>query len=122
MLGAGYRHQTGRFRLGADVGFLTETTTCSWSDKPSLTLSEKDYWAIILPTGEYTYLKKGIFELYGSVSAGAMLDLSQMKSNTIFAFQANPIAMRLQGKKLGYFIEGGVGFKGIITTGLYYRF
>ena len=84
----------------------------------------------VLPTFEYTYLRKENVRLYGSVAAGAMLYLHSNSTNNskkeksesvFFASQVNPIAIQV-GKRIGGLAELGFGTRGIATAGLFCTF
>lgn len=50
-------------------------------------------------------------------AAAAKADL-----NTSFAYQVNPIALRVGNETIGAFVEAGLGHKGFVTAGLSFRF
>ena len=85
---------------------------------------------LILPTAEFVYYKRRLVELYGTAAAGVNLvrhtekGLSeagkaaarQTDLSTSFAYQINPIALRVG------FLEAGFGYKGFLTAGISMRF
>lgn len=134
--GFGYRYNIHRFRIGGDFGFSQTTGKLTLSGEKSPSIKEKEWKMLILPTGEFTYLKKGLIELYGAAGAGISLTrhtengiTSTGKSavkgshfNTVFAFQVNPIAIRIGNEKIGGFLEAGLGHKGFVTAGISMKF
>jgi len=138
MFGVGYRYQINRFRIGGDLGFYSEKNNVTLPGSKVADLREDTYHLLVIPTSEFMYYKKGIVELYGSGGAGVIFSNIGIKgltnagvefdkkfrptTMTNFAFQVNPIAIRLGNEKIGGFIEGGFGFKGFCTVGVNYRF
>ena len=49
---------------------------------------------------------------------------SEKKANfsTDFAYQVNPIAVRVGNERVGGFVEAGLGNKGFLTAGLSFKF
>src|SRR5699024_7083076 len=75
---------------------------------------------LILPKAEFKYLNKRIIQLYGNAAAGLALFKANGTNATSFAFQVNPIGLRI-GNRLGGFFELGAGLKGFFTLGLSFR-
>lgn len=132
----GYRYSINRFRIGGDISFISNRSKLSFAHDKTASLRQYNLSFMILPTVEFQYYKKGIFELYGSAAGG--LDLTrtyykiinngtyyQFASSSIsetFAWQVNPIAIRLGNSTLGGFLEAGLGHKGFFTAGMSVRF
>ena len=134
--GLGYRYAVGRFRVGADLGFAHTTSKLTLSGDKMPSIKERELNFMILPTAEFVYLKSRLVELYGNASAGVSLKrhtetglteagkaaAAKAYLNTSFAYQVNPIALRVGNETIGAFVEAGLGHKGFITAGLSFRF
>lgn len=134
--GLGYRYAVGRFRVGADLGFAHTTSKLTLSGDKMPSIKEHELNFMILPTAEFVYLKSRLVELYGNASAGVSLKrhtetglteagkaaAAKADLNTSFAYQVNPIALRVGNETIGAFVEAGLGHKGFITAGLSFRF
>lgn len=134
--GLGYRHAVGRFRVGADLGFAHTTSKLTLSGDKMPSIKERELNFMILPTAEFVYLKSRLVELYGNASAGVSLKrhtetglteagkaaAAKADLNTLFAYQVNPIALRVGNETIGAFVEAGLGHKGFVTAGLSFRF
>ena len=134
--GLGYRYAVGRFRVGADLGFAHTTSKLTLSGDKMPSIKERELNFMILPTAEFVYLKSRLVELYGNASARVSLKrhtetglteagkaaAAKADLNTSFAYQVNPIALRVGNETIGAFVEAGLGHKGFITAGLSFRF
>lgn len=134
--GLGYRYAVGHFRVGADLGFAHTTSKLTLSGDKMPSIKERELNFMILPTAEFVYLKSRLVELYGNASAGVSLKrhtetglteagkaaAAKADLNTSFAYQVNPIALRVGNETIGAFVEAGLGHKGFITAGLSFRF
>lgn len=134
--GLGYRYAVGRFRLGADLGFSHTTSKLTLSGDKTPSIKERELNFMVLPTADFVYLKGKLIELYGNASAGVSLKrhtetglteagkntAAKSGLNTSFAYQVNPIAMRIGNETFGGFIEAGLGHKGFLTAGVSFRF
>lgn len=134
--GLGYRYAVGRFRLGADLGFSHTTSKLTLSGDKTPSIKERELNFMVLPTADFVYLKGKLIELYGNASAGVSLKrhtetglteagkntAAKSDLNTSFAYQVNPIAMRIGNETFGGFIEAGLGHKGFLTAGVSFRF
>ena len=132
----GYRYSIARFRVGADLGFVQSTGKLTLIGETAPSLKEKDLNFMLLPTVEFVYFKRGVVELYGGASAGVNLVNHTEKSlnqtatsnakksdlSTNFAYQVNPIALRVGNQRIGGFLEAGLGYKGFVTAGVSLRF
>lgn len=134
--GLGYRYAVGRFCVGADLGFAHTTSKLTLSGDKMPSIKERELNFMILPTAEFVYLKSRLVELYGNASAGVSLKrhtetglteagkaaAAKADLNTSFAYQVNPIALRVGNETIGAFVEARLGHKGFITAGLSFRF
>lgn len=132
--GFGYRYSINRFRLGADLGFGMTTSKLALAGENSPSIKEKDLRFLVLPTAEFVYFKRRLVELYGSAAAGVNLSrhsetalaknatAGKSTLNTDFAYQVNPIALRVDIDRVGGFVEAGLGTKGFVTAGVSFKF
>ena len=134
VFGLGYRYAlTKKFRLGLDLGFAKVTSKVTSSQDKTPSIKEKELNFLVLPTAELIYFRRNLFQLYGSASAGADFtrhyetgltvrgkELAQKKSKfeSGFAYQINPIGLRVGNSRIGGFVEAGLGYKGFVTAGL----
>lgn len=134
--GLGYRYSINRFRFGGDLGFSQLTSKLTLTGEKTPSIKEKEWNMLFLPTAEFIYYKKGLFELYGAASAGVSLNHHSEKGLTmsgmsaakkssfsaLFAYQVNPLAVRVGNDRIGGFVEAGLGHKGFVTAGVSLRF
>ncbi len=132
----GYRYSISRFRLGGDLGFAQTSSKLALSGEKSPSIKERELNFLVLPTAEFIYYKRRLFELYGGASAGVNLvrhtesGLTEAGKKTAqksslsssFAYQVNPIAFRVGNECVGGFVEAGLGNKGFLTAGISLRF
>ena len=134
VFGLGYRYaMSKRFKLGMDLGFAKVTSKITSSPDKVPSIKEKELNFLVLPTAEFIYYRRNHFQLYGSASAGVDFtrhfetgltergkELAQKKSKfeTDFAYQINPIGLRIGNNRIGGFVEAGLGYKGFVTAGL----
>ncbi|MGL5787392.1 MAG: hypothetical protein ACRCX4_11325 [Bacteroidales bacterium] len=137
IFGIGYRYAISRWKVGGDIGFASLTNRVKSSFYGSMTRNtESNIHFLILPTGELTYFKRKKVTLYSSAAIGAILSRSSYSSDyffenrfiensfnysdfyATFAFQVNPIAIRVGNERIGGFMELGVGYKGFISAGI----
>lgn len=134
IIGIGYRCSFYHFRLGIDCATARITSDVRDVEQHTTVMKEKVQHYLVLPTAEWIYYKFGNIELYGSGSSG--IDVSRQtykgltpqgklwsenlpdKSSVKFAYQINPIAIRLGRKRIVGYAEMGLGYKGFITLGL----
>ena len=129
----GYRYQLNRFRVGFDAGFAQVCSKITLAGDKSVSYKEKELNLMVLPTAEFVYLKRNLFELYGAAAAGMNLTRhtesacsemgkAQAQSGATygkeFAYQVNPIGVRVGNSRIGGFVEAGVGYRGFVTAGL----
>lgn len=134
--GLGYRYALNRFRVGADLGFSQTNSKLVLSGEKSASIKERELNFLVLPTAEFVYYRRGIFELYGTAAAGVNLNRHTERGlteagksiarkaslSTDFAYQVNPIALRVGNDRIGGFLEAGLGNKGFVTAGISLRF
>lgn len=132
--GFGYRYGINRFRVGADLGFGMSSSKLALAGEESPSIKEKDLRFLVLPTAEFVYYKRRLVELYGSAAAGINLSRhtetplakssmgSKSNFSTDFAYQVNPIALRVGNNRVGGFVEAGLGTKGFVTAGISFKF
>lgn len=134
VLGMGYRYKLSRrFKVGMDIGCARITSKVTYSSDRTPSIKEKDLDLLVLPTAEFVYYKRNLVELYGSVAAG--VDLSRHYENGLtekgrqmakkkssfeneFAYQVNPIGVRVGNNRIGGFVEAGLGYRGFVTAGV----
>lgn len=134
--GLGYRYMLNRFRVGGDLGFMHNSSRLTLAGDKEASLKEREWQFLVMPAAEFVYFKRGLVELYGSAAAGVSLLRHQetgltaagkdvaRKSNLSagFAYQVNPIALRVGNDRIGGFVEGGLGHRGFVTAGVSLRF
>lgn len=134
--GLGYRYAIGRFKVGGDVAFSQSKSDLTLAGDNSVSLKERDMNFLVLPTAEFVYFKRRLVELYGSASAGVNLvrhsetpktDAGKIAAkkesfDPSFAYQVNPIAVRVGNDRVGGFVEAGIGHKGFLTAGVNVKF
>ena len=134
VIGLGYRYAFNkRFKLGMDLGFAKVSSKIEDATEKKPYIKEKELNMMVLPTVELVYLKRNLFEIYGSGSVGANFcrhsetgltekgrQLAQKNStlDTQFAYQINPLGVRIGNNRIGGFVEAGLGYKGFITAGV----
>lgn len=134
--GIGYRYAINRFRVGGDLGFAQTSSKLALAGEKTPSVKERELNFLVLPTAEFVYYKRGLVELYGGASAGVNMvrhkesglneagnKLAKKASlSTSFAYQVNPIALRVGNDRIGGFLEAGLGHKGFLTAGVSLRF
>ena len=138
VFGIGYRYRLSkRFKLGLDLGLAKVTSMVTSSPDKTPSIKEKELNFLVLPSAEIVYLKRNRFELYSSASAGVDFsrhyetgltargtELAQKNSkfDTEFAYQINPIGVRVGNSRIGGFVEAGLGYRGFVTAGISFGF
>ncbi len=127
--GLGYRYHIDRFGLGVDLGYSTakeELFKKSKDVEPFETSKMKRYF--FMPTASYSWYRTHYIDFYGSASAGTIYETTRKdtadaktESETIFAYQINPIGLRIGNETAGGFLELGYGQKGILSAGISIR-
>lgn len=134
VFGLGYRYGISkRFKLGMDLGFAKVSSQVTVTGDKSPSIKEKELNLMVLPTAEFIYFSRNLFQLYGSAAAGINLtrhnetaktdkgkEFVQKDSrfNQEFAYQVNPIGVRVGNSRIGGFVEAGLGYRGFITAGI----
>ena len=133
VFGLGYRYTIQRFKVGGDLGFAHVSSKLAYTGQKAPSVKEKELNFLVLPTAEFTYFRRGVVELYGTASAGVNMkrhsesaltaegrNLAKSKSSfsADFAYQVNPIAIRVGNDRIGGFVEAGFGTKGFATAGI----
>ncbi|WP_223609591.1 hypothetical protein [Chryseobacterium sp. OSA05B] len=139
LITTGYRYVlTDRIKVGLDLAYSTNKTYYLIENnytKDKVTTVVKDQFYIIMPTASYSYIKKGLFDFYGTLSAGVAFNKVKYsiknnnslslqnpdQSSTLFAYQITPAGLRV-GKKIGGFVEAGFGYKAVLVAGIDYKF
>lgn len=136
VFGLGYRYSIHRFRVGADLGFAQASSKLVLAGEKAPSIKEKGLNFLVLPTAEFVYFKRNLFELYGGASVGVDLvrqseskldekGKSASEKNSLsanLAYQVNPIAFRVGNDRIGGFMEAGFGHKGFLTAGVSLKF
>lgn len=136
VFGLGYRYSIHRFRVGADLGFAQASSKLALAGEKASSIKEKGLNFLVLPTAEFVYFKRNLFELYGGASVGVDLvrqseskldekGKSASEKNSLsanLAYQVNPIAFRVGNDRIGGFMEAGFGHKGFLTAGVSLKF
>lgn len=132
--GLGYRYAINRFRVGADLGFGMSSSKLSLAGEKTPSIKEKDLRLLVLPTAEFVYYKRRLIELYGSAAVGVNfsrhtetpveknVDGRKASFSTDFAYQVNPLGVRVGNNRVGGFVEAGLGSKGFLTAGISFKF
>ena len=133
--GFGYRYSLGRFKVGTDLGFSSSNSKLALAGEQAPSLKESNVNFMILPAAEFVYYKRGLFELYGTAAGvnlsrhkeTALTDAGKKAAkkadlSTSFAYQVNPIALRVGNDRIGGFVEAGLGNKGFLTAGVSLKF
>lgn len=133
MWGIGYKyHINNRFSAGMEVSYLSSSKDINFKKSDDeYNVHRKSSFLLILPTAQYHYLNREKLQLYGNIGLGVLnYSIKEDKdvgseafdeNYTSFAFQVNPIGLRV-GKRIGGFAELGFGFKGIINIGASMKF
>lgn len=133
LISIGYRYSINdRLSVGSDIGYASQSSDLEYNSngRKEIGGSRKANHILVLPTAKFSYIKKGLFDFYGSASVGVIFSQSTdnyknssifKSDNTGFAWQLNPAGLRI-GKKIGGFIEVGAGYKGFVSLGANYKF
>ena len=134
VFGIGYRYTIKNwFKVGMDLGFAKASSKVVVSPDKNPSIKEKELNMLVLPTAEFVYFSRNLFQLYGSASAGVdftryydtaltprgkEVALKGSKFDTGFAYQVNPIGLRVGNNRIGGFVEAGLGYRGFVTAGI----
>ncbi len=123
-----YRHRP-KSRLSFGFALVySRLDTDMYSDEDYSGKSLNNYFTIA-PEIEYKYINRKNFKMYGFVGAGVTLnrqevtepDATSTSNSWYFNFQATLIGVQL-GHNLGIYAEGGFGYKGIASIGVFGSF
>lgn len=116
-------HPDNRFSYGADIIFNGMSSDFSYTSGSKS--SVKSNFFTILLRGDYRYINKDGFKLYGSLAAGPSFFKSTgttgSSTSTRLGYQITPIGLSFGNSFVGW-AELGFGFRGLISAGLAYRF
>ena len=133
VFGLGYRYSFNkRLKFGADLGFALVSSKIEDATAKKPYLKEKELNFMVLPTLEFVYFKRSLVEIYGSGSIGANFcrhsesgltekgkQVAQRSTfDTQFAYQVNPLGVRVGNSRIAGFAEAGLGYRGFITAGI----
>lgn len=127
-----YKYSFSRlYSLGAVVAFNGYEYRVMDGDT-KLGTRNNNYISIALEN-DFTYWRKGIFSIYGTLGVGfyhsSITDTDNageeaVRNNNTVTYQISPLCLSLGGR-LGGYVELGVpwiGYKGMISGGVYYNF
>jgi len=112
-----YRHVNPHIALGGE--FVWENITMTQEKQAKMTRTN---YLTLLPGAKFEWFNHNHFGMYSKVNAGADYSADGTNCKISFAFQASPIGLELGGKQFRWFAEAGLGFQGLLSTGLSYRF
>lgn len=125
----GYKYGVSE-RISAGATLLYEHGTANaLVNKEQIGRFKNNYFTLAAE-GEFRYIDKPAFKLYGILGAGATLFNQEYKpdegeadkdSKLHFNFQVSPIGIKL-GNNIGIFAEAGFGYKGIVSAGVFTNF
>ncbi|SRR5574344_579289 len=126
LISCGYRYvAASRLKIGMDVGYISISSKIKDRNDKTREIKERVTDVLLLPAVEFLYYKKGLMELYGSTAAGIDIvkykysdSLQKEKLPVTFAYQVNPIAVRIGNDRIAGFLEAGMGYKGFLTVGI----
>ena len=130
-----YRYQvSNRLTVGGQVGYFAYSGTTTETTKQGTIYEIYDIDRsvfTIMPTLDYSYLKRNKFNFYGSFKFGVGITSSEVKgrldhlkdgeeSNVMAVYQINPIGISY-GERVKVFAEGGIGIS-VVNAGLRFKF
>lgn len=126
------RFITDRFAIGLDGSYVSYTISKEYQkDGESLRkVKWRDSFISVLARANYYYVKKENVSMYSGLMAGVSFTQSktisglpevELGENTLFAFHVNAFGIRW-GRALGFSLEAGFGYNGILNAGMNYRF
>lgn len=129
MVSIGYAYKLNSWlAVGGNLGisrFSSEVLmTSKDGSKPNELIDRNTIVFLLMPTGKFYYTQKPKVALYGLLGAGALFAnkterngaLKETEKFSAFAFQVNPIGVRV-GNRFAGFGELGFGMKGFVTLG-----
>ncbi len=113
-----------RFAVGLQYNFANYVHHYSLTDESIADLSNRYHTAMV--RGKGVWINKPMFQLYSTVAAGptfvtAKNEMGHVDNKIHFAFHASPVGIRV-GNQIAFFVEGGIGFQGLISAGISARF
>jgi len=122
-----HRHINSWLSVGASVSVNPISTYIK--SKKGYESTWNYYLITVMPRIDFIYMNKGIFSMYSGIQVGASLILwqdrqgsSQISDAGITpAFHLNGFGMRI-GKEIGFYMEWGYGFRGIVNFGVSGKF
>jgi opacity protein-like surface antigen len=129
-LHVGYKYSlSDRFALGPVLTYDLGTSDAV-ANKEKTGKFTSNYYSLSLEA-DYKFINRDKFKLYALVGAGGTI-LNQVykdnktgekngESQTFFNFQITPVGIKY-GDSFGVFAELGLGYKGILCAGVFYRF
>jgi opacity protein-like surface antigen len=125
----GYNYSPGRLKFGLLASYTHYRV--NYIFQSGKTARDLDHFITGMARLDYKWINGSAVKLYSGVGAGicyyhskgTSAFTSDVRTNNeiFFAFQVNALGIRL-GKKLGFFIELGLGYNGIINGGLSLEF
>ncbi len=127
---AAYRYNlTSRFSLGGVLAVDYNTSDGYFHNVKTGVFNS--YYYTLAAEATFHYVQTAVVQLYATAGAGASLydqkytadgsGRRESDSLLFFNFQATPIGIKI-GKAVGGFAELGVGYKGIVSAGVFARF
>lgn len=125
----GYKYLPNRrIAVGASYAYNSRSADVMSGDVKNGDLKRK--YQTLAGEFEFRYIAKGHFKLYSSLGAGVTLYDETYTSNTreveendniFFNFQVSALGFKF-GDRIGGFAEVGLGYKGILSAGLFASF
>jgi hypothetical protein len=143
MVTLGYRYKLSRLAVGADVSYANLSQRVrlpaeEFSTGSEFSIRERGNYFLFMPALEFVYVKLPFVDFYTSMAVGYMyssveqtgltslgnsfLAHSEKPGGSSFAFQYNPLGIRVGVDRLAAFAEAGIGFRGFVCLGVDYRF
>lgn len=118
-----HRYMADRWTLGAQLGLeqFKNQMTIAGGGSGLLQINQRSFMA----HSSYSWIHEPKFRLYSGLYAGLGLKRTSYTSATfdeantspVFAYHANIIGARF-GKNIGFFVEGGFGWNGLLSAGI----
>lgn len=126
-IGLGYNHYVNpRWSIGG-VGLFERVDDKLVFSNGNVGTSRVDVWMLLART-DFRWVNNHSFQFYSGVAAGGSYihsfdvdDPSDSDNDFMFAFQVSPIGLRF-GHNFGVFLEGGLGWTGIVSAGISGKF
>lgn len=129
-----YIHNFSRkFGVGVTLTYEQESAKLHTVGKNPIPMGkEYNHYCSVIPEVKYNWITGKHFGFYSKAGAGIVLDFgsydpennSSKKHNTdyIFGFNTIPIGVEAGTENFRCFLEGGIGFSGVVQLGLRYKF